>query len=132
MRDDNDVYYKNCIAGNIIDQYYYGVDKEIKRGTSYFIPNTKVYCGLGYVNASEPYMRVLGKSRKSFRMIDVIINAKYIKNFRVEKTYNPKILKFLKATNWNIYTYEIQEDYLKNLNTFNIEIKGDGGLTEIF
>src|SRR5690349_24575027 len=33
-----------CLVGNIVDQHYFGEEKQIKIGTKQFSPGTKVYC----------------------------------------------------------------------------------------
>jgi len=87
-----------CLVGNIIEKHYYGEDKQLKIGTKQFSPNTKVYCypalwGDGYEN-----IKVIGRPRSSQKFITVIVKAKYIKNWRLQKVYHPYIIKKMKES----------------------------------
>lgn len=87
-----------CLVGNIIDEEY-RANKEIRTGIKHFSPNTKVYCfpaqwGDGYEN-----IRVIGRHRKSKRYITLIIQSKYITNWRLQKVYRPYILKVMHSEN---------------------------------
>lgn len=96
MIDDNGKEYEECIVGNIIGDHYWGEQKEIKSGTKHFRAGTKVYCIFMYGGMGHEHIRVLGKPRKSFRMVDVVIRPDYIKNFRVQKVYIPRVIDFIK------------------------------------
>lgn len=80
-----------CIVGNIVDRHYYGMEKEIMRGTKHFRPNTKVYCLPEFGGMAHERIRVMGQPRKSRRMIEVVIQSRLIGNFRVQKVYKPGI-----------------------------------------
>lgn len=95
MEDINGIEYEECIAGNIIGNQYWGEKKEIKNGTTHFRGGAKVYCLFVYGGMGNEFIRVMGKPRKSFRMIDVVIRATYIKNFRLQKVYEPQIIRFI-------------------------------------
>jgi len=43
-RKNRDVEFVWCLVGNIMGDHPVGQNKEIKRGTKYFSPGTKVYC----------------------------------------------------------------------------------------
>jgi len=82
-----------CLVGNIVGEHYAGTEKVIRYGTKRFSPNTKVYCfpilwGDGYDS-----IKVLGKHRKSKRNICLIMRSKFITNWRIQKVYNPNIIK---------------------------------------
>ncbi len=95
MIDEQGLPYQYCIVGNIIGAHYFGVEKEIKSGTKHFRAGTKVYCIFMYGGMGHERIMVLGKPRKSFRMVEVILDRKYIKNFRVQKVYAPRIIAFI-------------------------------------
>jgi len=80
-----------CIVGNIVDQNYWGEEKEIKHGTKQFRPGAKVYCMPEFGGMGHESIRVLGKPRKQRRLINVVIRSRLIKNFRIQKVYHPKI-----------------------------------------
>ncbi len=81
--------YKEAIVANIIGNHLWGEDKQIKSGTKHFRAGTKVYCVFMYAGMGHENVRVMGKPRKSFKMIDVVIRRTYLKNFRVQKVYAP-------------------------------------------
>ncbi|MBW8358169.1 MAG: hypothetical protein K0M63_00020 [Weeksellaceae bacterium] len=86
-----------CLIGNIVDERPTGIDKEIKHGTKHFSPNTKVYClpaqwGDGYEN-----IKVIGRHRKTSRNVCMIIPAKLITNWRLQKVYRPYILNVMQS-----------------------------------
>ncbi len=95
MKDENGNEYEECVVGNIICQHHYGTNKEIKSGTKHFSGGTKVYCLFIYGGPGHENIRVLGKKRKSFRMVDLIARADYIKNFRLQKVYSPRVINFI-------------------------------------
>ena len=87
-----------CLVGNIVEKHYYGEDKQIRIGTKQFSPNTKVFCypilwGDGYED-----IKVIGRPRKSNKFITIVMKAKYIKNWRLQKVYHPFIVKKMKET----------------------------------
>lgn len=86
-----------CLVGNIVDEHPTGIDKEIKRGTKHFSPNTKVYCfppkwGDGYEK-----IKVIGRHRKTRKNVCIVIPAKLITNWRLQKVYRPYILNVMKT-----------------------------------
>ena len=92
----NDISYENSIVGNIIDRHIWGQEKRIQRGTKHFRPGTKVYCIFEFGGNGHEHIRVMGKPRKSSRLIDVVISTSLIKKFRMQKVYDPKIISFIK------------------------------------
>ena len=68
-------------------------------------------------------VRVLGKPRKSFRMVDVVIATKYIKNFRLAKVYEPRIIDYIDKHQWADNTQEIAKWMIDDLNKNHIEIR---------
>jgi hypothetical protein len=117
MIDDNGKYYENCLVGNIIDKHYWGEDKQIQKGTKQFRPGTKVYCMFNL--NTEQHVTVFGKPRKSFKMINIIIDTNYVKNFRMQKVYIPQVLEFISDIGHN---YDYDEESLNTLNKMNVEI----------
>tara|TARA_Y100001954_G_C15346403_1_gene377098 strand:+ start:83 stop:511 length:429 start_codon:yes stop_codon:yes gene_type:complete len=80
-----------CIVGNIVDQHTWGEEKVIKKGTKHFPPNAKVYCMPEFTGSAHEKIRVIGKPRKSKKLINVVINTRHITNLRIQKVYDPKI-----------------------------------------
>lgn len=88
-----------CLIGNVVDEHFYGSDKEVKHGTKHFSPNTKVYClpaqwGDGYEN-----IKVIGRHRKTSRYVCMVMPSKYITNWRLQKVYRPYVLKIMNKRN---------------------------------
>lgn len=117
MIDEQGLPYEYCIVGNIIGEHYWGEQKEIKSGTKHFSAGTKVYCILMYGGMGHENIRVLGKLRKSFRMIDVIINRKYITNFRMQKVYAQRIIAFINKHPHHAITDKEQSTWVDIFNT---------------
>jgi len=115
--------HKACIVGNIIGKHYTGVDKAITSGTKQFSAGTKVYCVFMYGGMGHQHVRVYGKLRQSFRMIDVVIRTSHIKNFRLQKVYNPKVLAFLnKYSYYPTFSVGGEAAFINSLNSSNDEI----------
>ena len=90
MRDENGVFYRECIVGNIIGPHYWGEKKEVRYGTKHFRPGAEVYCAFVYGGMGHERVRVFGKPRRQRRMINIVIDTRYIKNFRLQKLYDKK------------------------------------------
>jgi hypothetical protein len=123
MTDKDGKTYLECVVGNIIGRHVFGEQREIKNGIKHFRAGTKVYCVFMYGGMGHEEVRVMGKHRKSFRMIDIVIRTHYIKNFRVRKVYDPYVIDFLKKYPTSFDASYESEEFLLYLNTLNIEIK---------
>lgn len=104
-----------CIVGNVVDKHLYGMEKEIKRGTKQFRPGAKVYCMPEFGGMAHEEIRVIGKPRKQNRLINIVMRTKNIKNFRVQKVYNPKI-QFDIGSHVYYWNNRRSENELKNLD----------------
>jgi hypothetical protein len=82
-----------CIVGNIVGNHFYGEQKEIKSGTKHFRPGAKVYCIPEYGGMGHETIRVIGKPRGSRGLINVVIQTKRIKNFRLQKVYSDSLFE---------------------------------------
>ena len=96
MIDENNIVYEECFVGNIIGDHYWGKEKIIRSGTKQFSAGTKVYCSFIYGGMGNESVMVLGKARKSFRLVEVTIRTIYLKNLRVQKVYTPRIIDYIK------------------------------------
>ena len=81
------------LVGNIVQEHEYGEERAIKYGTKHFSRGTKVFIapaqwGDGYENVV-----VIGLPRYGRRYIEIIMQSKYIKDYRIKKVYKPAILK---------------------------------------
>ena len=87
-----------CLVGNIIETHEFGESKDILTGTKHFRPGAKVYMapanwGDGYEN-----IVVIGCPRHSKQYIEVIMRSAYTENYRIQKVYQPFILKMMEKS----------------------------------
>jgi hypothetical protein len=111
-----------CLVGNIIEKHEYGENKEIKYGTKHFAPGTKVICypalwGDGYEN-----IYVIGKPRKTFKLIKIIMRREYIRNFRLKRIYDKRIINEMYHNGgWN-NSIKTKEEIMKMAKYLNANI----------
>lgn len=125
MKDENNIEYQDCFVGNIIGNHYWGEEKKIVSGTKYFSAGTKVYCAFVYGGMGDERVIVLGRKRKSFKMIEISIKTAYIKYLRVQKVYSPKIIGFIRKYqgSFNISIRQFGEYKIEFVNNNHLEIK---------
>lgn len=107
--------FEYCIVGNIVDEHFWGMEKEINKGGKQFRPGAKVYCMPEFGGTAHESIRVLGKPRKQKRLINIIIRTYLIKNFRIQKVYNPRIQSEIGSHHF-YWTNRRSESEMKNLN----------------
>ncbi len=106
------------LVGNIVPEHEYGVDGEIRKGTKQFSGGTKVH--LAPVQWGDGYERavVIGCPRGSKGYIEVIMQTKYVENFRLQKVYKPVIVK--RMINSEHYWWgDSEDDYNQALGHLN-------------
>lgn len=89
----SDISFIYCLVGNIVEERFDNNLNKMVMGTKHFSPRTKVYCyppkwGDGYEN-----IKVIGRHRKSTRMITMVIPSKRVTNWRLKTIYNPFVIK---------------------------------------
>jgi hypothetical protein len=84
-----------CLIGNIISQgIYLDNNNEIEfKGTKQFNPGTKVYCSPFIWGDGYERIRVIGRACDNNKFISLIMESKYITNWRRQKVYTPYILR---------------------------------------
>lgn len=102
--------FRFILVGNIIDKHYYGENKEIKSGTKHFRPGAKVYLLPEYGGMGHEDMPVYGLPRKSRKKIKIVIRSSRIKNVRVKKTFDKKMIEMV---NENFFYAHIADDEAK-------------------
>ena len=117
--------YRYVLVGNIIDRYYFGENKEIRRGTDHFRPGAKVYLLPEYHGNGHDAIPVYGLPRKSRKKITITIRAVLIKNVRVKKTFDPKMIE--KIDDCSFYKYYCNHipsltEFAEYRNNNNIEL----------
>ncbi|MBX7206106.1 MAG: hypothetical protein K1X81_11850 [Bacteroidia bacterium] len=95
--------FRYILLGNIIDKHYYGEGKEIRSGTKQFRAGAKVYLFPEYGGMGHEAMPVYGLPRKSWKKIKIVIRSEMIKNVRVKKTYDLKLIEMI--TNNHFYNF---------------------------
>ena len=123
MIDENGIEYEECFVGNIIGDHYWGKEKIIRSGTKHFTAGAKVYCAFVYGGMGNENVIVLGKPRKSFRLVEVSINTFYIKNLRVQKVYTPRIIDFIKKHKDGYDLIQYAKSMIDFVNTNHKEIR---------
>jgi hypothetical protein len=83
------------LVGNIIYQstYFEGSKKIEFFGTRHFNSGSKVYCSPFIWGDGYERIRVIGRARDDNKFISVIMEAKYITNWRRQKVFIPYILR---------------------------------------
>ena len=117
--------FRYILVGNIIDKHHYGENKEIKSGTKQFRAGAKVYLLPEYGGMGHEAMPVYGLPRKSWKKIKIVIRSEMIKNVRVKKTFDPKMIELV--SNNHFYSYFGNDEaglnrYADSMNKDNKEI----------
>lgn len=87
-----------CVVANVREETPVGEgDREKQRGSKHFEPGAKVYCfrplwGDGYEN-----VKVVGRHRGSHRYVTMVIDSKYLINWRAELVYSPHVIGEMKG-----------------------------------
>jgi hypothetical protein len=90
-----------CLAANVRERRPYGEGgRETRRGTKHFPPGSKVCCfpplwGDGYES-----VKVVGRHRGSHRYATMIIEARWLTNWRADLVYSPYVISEL-APYWD-------------------------------
>ena len=121
--------FRYILVGNIIDKHCFGENKEIRSGTKHFRAGAKVYLLPEYGGNGHNEIPVYGLPRKRKKKILITMRSSMIKNVRVKKTFDRKVIQ--KIDNCFFYHYldnvetTLQElaDYINEENQKNnIEI----------
>lgn len=91
-----------CFVGNIIKQHEYGEEHVIKYGTKHFSHGTKVYLAPAQWGDGYEKIVVIGLARQK-KYIEIITRSNYIENFRIQKVFNPAILKIMCNSKWRCW-----------------------------
>lgn len=83
-----------CVVANVRKETAYGKDGgKVRRGSKHFAPGAKVYCfpplwGDGYES-----IKVVGRHRKTHRYVTMVIESRYLENWRAELAYSPHVIR---------------------------------------
>ncbi|MDF2921648.1 MAG: hypothetical protein K0R57_562 [Paenibacillaceae bacterium] len=117
-----------CLVGNIINERFYGAEKEIKRGTKKFSPGSKVYCFPALWGDGYEEIKVIGKTRKRKNYSVLITSSKYITNWRIQKAFTPFIVKtMIENQGWDgtEQSKELIEIMLNRLPSVTMRVRGN-------
>ena len=81
------------LVGNIVNEHRFGEEKDIKSGTKHFSAGTKVYLAPSSWGDGYERIHVIGLGRGKRRFIEIVMQRKYIENFRIQKVYKPAIVR---------------------------------------
>lgn len=84
-----------CLVGEIVDENVIGEEHRVVHGTRHFAPGTKVYCACELGGNGWERICVLGIPRYSDNLISMIVPATKIRNFRLEKVYDRRIIEVM-------------------------------------
>ncbi|GKS11733.1 hypothetical protein YDYSY3_27330 [Paenibacillus chitinolyticus] len=115
-----------CLVGNIVEERYYGENKEIRRGTKKFSSNAKVYCFPPLWGDGYEEIKVIGRTRSRKSYQTVITSSKYITNWRLKKVYEPYIIKKMRENDGWTDSEKSKEDIelmLKGLPRFTMKVE---------
>jgi hypothetical protein len=115
--------FRHILVGNIIDKHYYGVTKAIKSGSKHFRAGAKVYLLPEYGGMGHENMPVYGLPRKCSRKIKIVIRSIMIKNVRIKKVFDPKIVEMVEKNNFYSNSDEATlKHFAESMNKNNKEI----------
>lgn len=117
--------FRYILIGNIIDKHYFGEAKDIRSGTPQFRAGSKVYLLPEYGGMGHESMPVYGLPRKSWKKIKIVIRSVMIKNVRVKKSYDPKMIEMVNENHFYSYFGNDKEGlqiFADFMNNNNIEI----------
>lgn len=126
--EDTPIEWRWCIVGNIVESHSFGQYGETRIGTKQFRPGAKVYCSIWNWGDGGEHYPVIGLPRHGKRLITVIMPSKYITNFRIQKVFNPAVLKEMERDErfWFSNSDKDRDDILRYLKSCE-----DNGLTVI-
>ena len=121
--DEKGLEWRWCLVGNIVDQHPYGQEHTIMRGNKQFRPGAKVYINLVYMGMGSEAVLVIGKPRRSSRLIEIAVKRKLICSFRVQKVFDPAVLKKMDASehSWYGCADEVHEELMHIAAIFNAD-----------
>lgn len=118
--------FRYIIVGNIIDKHLVGQEKALVRGTKQFRPGAKVFILPRFGRSGYENLPVYGLPRKSWKKITIVIKSVMIKNARVKKTFDPKMIEMINNNSFYEYYGDDKaelERFAQSINSKNVEIE---------
>ena len=102
-----------CVIANVRETTPYGPGSQDElRGHRHFTPGTKVYVLPPSWDPALRQFKVLGLHRGSRRMICLVINAKYLTNWRVKPTYKRSVIAMIERESKTHWSQEAAEQFV--------------------
>lgn len=110
-----------CLVGNIVGEHEYGENHELRQGNKQFRPNAKVFVNLIYAGMGHQSILVIGTPRHSYKYIEIVIERRYVENFRLQKVFKPAVLRKMNQSEWDWWgnTDAARDDIIGILEWFN-------------
>ena len=110
FNDEKDKEWVWCLVGNIVESHKYGESKERMTGTKHFRPGAKVF--MAPANWGDGYEKivVIGCPRHKKNYIEIIMRSEYTENHRIQKIYQPSILKMMEKSS-HLWWDESEDSY---------------------
>jgi hypothetical protein len=87
-----------CVVANVVRVRPYGPGgAERRQGTKHFAPGAKVYVFQRIAWSDAQRLRVLGRHRRSNRLIQLTIGVELLANWRARKVYHPVVIRRILA-----------------------------------
>jgi len=88
-----------CPVANMVRERAYGPGgREIRRGSKHFAPGAKLYCFPALWGDGYEQLQVIGRHRATHRYVKMIVNEKWLINWRVQLAYSPHVIRELWPT----------------------------------
>jgi hypothetical protein len=88
-----------CPVANMVRERPYGLDgRETRRGSKHFAPGAKLYCFPALWGDGYKQIQVIGRHRATHRYVKMIVNEKWLTNWRVQLAYSPHVIRELWPT----------------------------------
>jgi len=85
-----------CPVANMVRERPYGPGgRELRRGSKHFAPGAKLYCFPALWGDGYEQIQVIGRHRATHRYVKMIINEKWLTNWRVQLAYSPHVIREL-------------------------------------
>ncbi len=85
-----------CPVANIVRERASGPGgREIRRGSKHFAPGAKLYCYPALWGDGYEQIQVIGRHRATHRYVKMIVNEKWLTNWRVQLAYSPHVIREL-------------------------------------
>jgi hypothetical protein len=85
-----------CPVANMVRERPYGPGgREIRRGSKHFAPGAKLYCYPALWGDGYEQIQVIGRHRGTHRYVKMIVNEKWLTNWRVQLAYSPHVIREL-------------------------------------